>query len=223
MFRNNLFVEPINMDSKEREKLFRDKLGILKEINYSDLSAFIGALYNGLPLAIFRFYPEIEKLKEAINQVLKIYEEYIEVKNEEKLRITKRLKLAKDFKGYIFAYIISVLLQRLKLISSREEEVKISEIEKLKDHLFKFDERFGSRIENDIHDLKNKINSRIDKWEIYNKIIGKNIGEPDERNFLAHSGLERNIVEIKKDDELWLRYLKDRIECIRKFCQKGLR
>ena len=33
----------------------------------------------------------------------------------------------------------------------------------------------------------------------------------DDRNFLAHAGLEANLVEVKRNGELYLRYTKDRV------------
>ena len=185
-------------------------------------------MYNGLPLCLFRFYPEKDKLENIINQVLNIYENYVEVKNlkdEKRLKVIKKLKLTKDFKVYNFAYMISTLMYDLNLISSQKKEVKINEVENLTNSLFKFDERFKNRINIDIHNIRRDLKDKeIVDWKIYNEIIEKNVGEPDERNFLAHSGFEKNLIELKKDSgELWIRYLEKRIDTVKKFCQKGLK
>ena len=185
-------LEPINLSPEESKELFEDKLKSIKEINNSWLSAFIGALYNGLPLALFRFYPERDKLKETIFAVLDSYEEYVEVKNRNKLEVVKRVKMKKDFKVYVFAYVIATLLNELKLISSQKKEVRLDEIENLKKGLFKFDERFKIRIEDDIYTLEKDLKGKeIKCWKVYNELLGRNIGEPDKRNFLAHSGFEK--------------------------------
>lgn len=218
-----------NLSSKRKEEIFKSELKnvlkIFKEIDNLELSAFIGALYNGLPLALFRFYPKINKLREIIFEVLNSYEKYIKVRNQSKLEVMKDLKIGKVTKAYVFAYVIAVLLKDLGLVTSKKKEVLLDEIENLKENLFKFDERFKTRIADDIHELKKKLKERKDiNWEIYNSILDKSIGEPDVRNFLAHSGFERNITEIKKEGrKIFLRYGENKIKTIKEFCQKGLK
>ncbi|RLE60673.1 MAG: TIGR01897 family CRISPR-associated protein, partial [Thermoprotei archaeon] len=61
-------------------------------------------------------------------------------------------------------------------------------------------------------------------WRMYNEILGRNIGEPDARNFLAHSGFEGNVVEVKKENgKLLLRYRQDKLGTIMDLCKKGLK
>lgn len=218
-------LEPINLSSEERSELFKNELRGVREIDDSEISAFIGALYNGLPLALFRFYPQRDKLKEIILKVLECYERYIDVERQDKLRVVRRVRIGRDFKVYVFAYVIAVLLKDLRLISFRKKEVTLEEVENVNNCLFKFDERFKNRIESDIFTFKEDLKGReIRDWRIYNEILGRNIGEPDERNFLAHSGFERNIVEVKKEgNKIMLRYRENRIRTIAGLCQRGLR
>lgn len=219
-------LEPVSLSSEEREVLFKNELENIK-INNLELSAFIGALYNGLPLALFRFYPEKDKIEEVISTVLNTYEKYVEVKKEDKLKVTRKVKFGKDFKVYVFTYVIATLLKKLKLISSRKKEVALDEIENLKENLFKFDKRFKMRIDDDLYTLKKDLKEReIRNWQIYNEILGKPIGEPnlDARNFLAHSGFERNVVEIKKKkNDILMRYHENKIRVVVDLCQRGLR
>lgn len=192
-------LELINSDSKksltpeekkERENLFRNELKDVRNIDNKELSAFIGALYNGLPLCLFRFYPKKDKLENIINQVLNIYENYVEVKNlkdEKRLKVIKKLKLTKDFKVYNFAYMISTLMYDPNLISSQKKEVKISEVENLTNSLFKFDERFKNRINIDIRNIRRNLkDKKLEEWEIYNKINendAKNLSLNDRKKF----------------------------------------
>ena len=217
-------LEPVNLSPDEREELFKNELKGIQEINNSEVSAFIGALYNGLPLALFRFYPNKDKLKETIPQVLECYKKYIDVKKQDKLEVVRRLRIGKDFKVYVFAYLIATLLRDLELISSQKKEITLDEIEKVKEDLFKFDERFKIRIDDDIYTLKKDLKEKeIKGWKIYNEVLGRGIGEPDARNFLAHSGFEKNIIEAKKEDgKLMLRYRESKIETIADLCQRGL-
>jgi len=218
-------IEPIDLNPEERRKLFEKDLMCIREIRTSEILAFIGALYNGLPLALFRFYPDVNNLKEIISKTIEVYENHMDVWYKEKLNVRRNVKFTEDFKMYVFAYLIATLLEASHLISCQKKEVTLPEIEKLKSSLFKFDERFKVRIEDDIHVLrKNLKNKDINKWQIYNEILEASLGEPDKRNFLAHSGFERNIVEIKKDEEeLFLRYNEDKIETIADYCQSGLK
>ena len=147
-------------------------------------------MYNGLPLCLFRFYPKKDKLENIINQVLNIYENYVEVKNlkdEKRLKVIKKLKLTKDFKVYNFAYMISTLMYDPNLISSQKKEVKISEVENLTNSLFKFDERFKNRINIDIRNIRRNLkDKKLEEWEIYNKINendAKNLSLNDRKKF----------------------------------------
>jgi len=59
---------------------------------------------------------------------------------------------------------------------------------------------------------------------VYNQILKNPLGEPDKRNFLAHSGFERNVVEVRKDGKiLFLRYTGEKIKTIVSLCQSGLK
>jgi len=218
-------LEPINLSSEERNRLFESELKIVREVDSSKLSAFIGALYNGLPLALFRFYPQRDKLKEIIFHVLECYERYIDVKKREKLEVIRRVKIGRDFKIYVFAYVIATLLKDLNLISSEKREIALEEIENLNNLLFKFDERFKNRIGSDIYAIKENLKGKeIEDWKICSEVLERKIGEPNERNFLAHSGLERNVIEVKKEgDRIMLRYREDRIKTITDLCQRGLK
>jgi len=218
-------LEPIDLSSEERENLFKNKLRSIREVRKSEISSFIGALYNGLPLALFRFYPERDKLKEIISDVLDTYEKCVEVKRGEKMEVVRKVRFGRDFKVYVFAYVIAALLNNLGLISSRKSEVALDEIENLKENLFKFDERFEVRIDKDIYDIKKRLKEKeTEGWVIYKKLLGEAVGEPDKRNFPAHSGFEKNIIEVKNEKrKLFLRYCEDKIETIADFCQGGLK
>jgi len=218
-------LEPINLSPEERRELFESELKSVREIDNSELSAFIGALYNGLPLALFSFYPDKDKLKGIIFATLNSYEKYIEARKQDRLKVTRRVKIGRDFKTYVFTYAVATLLEESKLVSSKKKEVTIDEIKDLKENLFKFDKRFKVKIDKDIHTLREDLEKEeIGNWQIYNAILGKSIGEPDERNFLAHSGFERNVIEVKKENgKLLLRYRRDKIRIVKDLCQRGLR
>jgi len=218
-------LEPKNLSHKERRMLFKDELKNVKEISNIELSAFIGALYNGLPLALFSFFPEKDKLKEIILTVLNIYEKYVKVKEGDKLKVVKKVKFGRDFKIYVFTYIIATLLSNLGLVYKRKSEVNLDEIENLKNKLFKFEESLKVIIDKELYKLKTSLEKKeVKEWNVYSKVIRGSSGDVDKRNFLAHSGFEENAIEIKKEsDNLLLRYRKDILNTIENYCQSGLK
>jgi len=50
------------------------------------------------------------------------------------------------FKLYVFTYMISALMHNLNLISFQKKVIKIKDIKKLKNNLFKFDERLKTEL-----------------------------------------------------------------------------
>ncbi|WP_461833221.1 CRISPR-associated CARF protein Csx1 [Desulfothermus sp.] len=219
-------LEPKDLDPEDRRKLFKEDLSCTKEVSKSEISAFLGALYNGCPLAIFRFYPDKDKLDKIIHQTLHTYAKYVNLENRDKLTVKRNVRFGKDFKVYLFAYLTVSLLEKSNLLDTNKKEVNISELKNLTSNLFKFDERFKTRIEKDIHSLKKDLDDKdIRDWKIYNEVLERSVGEPDSRNFLAHSGFERNIVEVKKSspDVVFIRYREEKIGTIKDLCQKGLR
>lgn len=216
-------LEPINLTPEEREAINKE-LREIEGFDKSSLSAFLGALHNGLPLALLTFYPKVNRLKGVIENILEIYERYIEVYRNEKLKVSKKLRIGRNFKGYVISFFISSLMKDSDIITSQKKEVDVKEIEELADKLFKFDERLKIRIKNYVYTIKNLLkNKEVESWCICNKVLGRNVGEPDKRNFLAHSGLEKNIIEVKKrKDSLLIRYRDDKISTIKNLCQSGL-
>jgi len=73
---------------------------------------------------------------------------------------------------------------------------------------------------------------RIDDWgawAIYNRSrsldavgVPARMGSPDQRNFLAHSGFERNAVEAMGGEEILLKYSEASLKCVKKYSASGL-
>lgn len=201
-------LKALDLTSEERRELNQKYIKWLNKNNINinlinkNLSSFIGALYNGLPMAIFRFFPDRKILKKIIIYILNLYERYFIIKikkDSNKLKIIKRLSIENNFKIYIFVFLVSTLLEKMNILVKQKNIVSIEEIEKIVEELFYFDERIKIKIQDDIYNLRNDLEEKdIKEWKIYNDILCRKIGNPDERNFLAHSGLERNVVEIKE-------------------------
>lgn len=122
------------------------------------------------------------------------------------------------------------MLKKRELISSRKSEVEIKEIKKLANDLFKFDGRFKNRISNDVSRIERDTGEEDNfDWKTYNEFYGEygkqadlrkhGKQQPDLRNFLAHSGFERNMVQLKKfEGKVYLKYEDSMINTIKRFC-----
>jgi len=68
----------------------------------------------------------------------------------------------------------------------------------------------------------------VGAWAIYNRIfsdavgVPARMGSPDQRNFLAHSGFERNAVEAMGGEEILLKYSEASLKCVKKYSASGL-
>ncbi|MDY6985650.1 MAG: CRISPR-associated CARF protein Csx1 [Candidatus Thermoplasmatota archaeon] len=212
-----LLLKGRGLSNEECRKLSKEQ-----EIN-GEISAFIGSFYNALPLALCTFAQDPEELRRLIERVLSLYDECVEVKGKTVCRKTR-------FSGDLYPCVAACVLAFYGNME-RREEVPLRDIEKIAE-IFKRDERFKVRIGKEIEEIKNVCESRIiPEWTSYNWIYAEKIAEKkaipvsnkrDKRNFLAHSGFERNSVEIKKDEEIMLRYSKDSLKDVKNYALSGL-
>lgn len=181
-----------------------------------ELSAFIGSFYNALPLALFTFAQEAEEIRSSLDCALQLYSEYTDV---EKDRVVRRVKLSENFYPYTMAYILASL-GRIE----RKREVSLEELKEISE-MFRRDERFKVRIENEIKEISERCHN-IPEWELYNRIFSQSkcvkIGGPDKRNFLAHSGFERNAFEVKSNECVKLRYHDSTLKTVMTYSASGL-
>ncbi|MEM3916826.1 MAG: CRISPR-associated CARF protein Csx1 [Candidatus Nitrosocaldus sp.] len=212
----------LNKDDISRKKQIDERLSLLKKMK-QDINAFVGSIYNGLPLALYTFYNEPSDIKNVIDITLDIFKQNIVVYVRNGLNVLRTASFTNDFKICIYAYITSRLLkERYDIKRIGNDGIDMSRIEKIKE-FFNYDERLETRIDKDIHDIKKNERNRIDDWTLLRKVVCKPIGEPDDRNFLAHSGFEENIIEIINRGGIKLRYNNDHLDTLRrKLSTKGL-
>lgn len=219
---NNARTIYLNKDDISRKKQIDERLSLLKKMK-QDINAFVGSIYNGLPLALYTFYNEPSDIKNVIDITLDIFNQNIVVDVRNGLNVLRTASFTNDFKICIYAYITSRLLkERYDIKRIGNDGIDMSRIEKIKE-FFNYDERLETRIDKDIHDIKKNERNRIDDWTLLRKVVCKPIGEPDDRNFLAHSGFEENIIEIINRGGIKLRYNNDHLKTLRrKLSTKGL-
>ncbi len=180
--------------------------------------AFLGAIFFGLPLAIFTFFPDIEEIRKYLQDALKTWEENVEVKEEGKKVLVKRKgKFTKIVQALIPALLLGEELKRRKLILKQEEEVKFENLKQLCDKFLYNNRRIKSITGKEMENLKNILAG--EEWKSYAEILGKEYKDNiDPRHFLAHAGFEYNAVEVKeKNGGLMLRYRKNKISNIISF------
>ncbi|MHA1506253.1 MAG: CRISPR-associated CARF protein Csx1 [Candidatus Asgardarchaeia archaeon] len=220
-----------NLSDEQKRDLFKNKLAILSVVDKKskELSAFLGAIRNGLPLALYRFFPEDIEFETIIDVIINVYKDYIEVKKENsQLKVERALEFGKNFETFLIVYLYTSLL-KYKFNFKRKYIVEISELKKLCNEFFKYDERLHSLISNELNYEINKIdyNKLQDgSWHLYDEIIYDKPSkrQPHERNFLAHAGFDRTLVELKKEnDKLLFRYCEKKIRNVKKFSTKGLK
>ncbi len=192
------------------------------KIEADTINPFIGSIFNGIPLGVFEFYPHIN-IREYVEKILKLYAKGVKVTLEgSKLLVEKTLALTPTFKVYLFAYLIASLLDKYRLVGNRKHEVSYYEIKNLQ-KLFNR-EPYNTRLKRELKSLHDRrvFHRKIPTWILYNKFEGKKIDTPTQRNFIAHSGFERNSFEIRNVGRLEVRFTNCHLERIKEFCSSGL-
>lgn len=220
-------IDLISFNNKYKEKIFALRNA---KIKLEDINAFIGSIFNGLPLAVYTFFPDIYSLRNFIEKSYAQFEEKTLIKNNGVLEVERELNLNENFKIYTAVLLISTFMKEKNLLDKRKEEVSFEEIKILKDNFFTFDTRLKNFLDNEIdYNLKRDIsslkeNSRLSiKWEQFFSLRGSNSGNPNKRNFLAHGGFEYNAVLVKKENEkIFFKYKEDFLNTLKKYCQEGL-
>ncbi|HDZ35697.1 MAG TPA: TIGR01897 family CRISPR-associated protein [Thermococcus sp.] len=171
------------------------------------LNAWIASVIYGLPLVFGAYYPDGRLLEEALDEVLSAYSENIRVSEK---RIERALSL-----GDGFGVLVKLLYQRkvLKMGGLPKEEFSLEELGEIAERFFKGRIRESTKTE--LHRLTSSVKVNTNGWIRYSeflKMMGKNPNpQVDPRNFLAHAGLEANLIEVKREGELYVRYTGEKV------------
>ncbi|MEM2405320.1 MAG: CRISPR-associated CARF protein Csx1 [Candidatus Methanomethylicia archaeon] len=168
-----------------------------------ELNVFLNSVLNGFPLALYRWYPDLKALKEKIDEAFNTWLNEVCIKHVgNEYVIERKVKFTEDFTTCTIIWFIASLLNL-----SRKHEVSFNELNELCERLFSKFKRLEIAISHDLcHEIPSRISKKIKEDEgIFNKWIRLNEviegGGFDNRNFIFHSGFERNTVEIRIDSD----------------------
>lgn len=229
-----LFMYSKDFDNERKKSIGKM---ISNRINHKSISAFIGSIFNGLPLALFTYFPDTKELKSIIDKVYSIFEEYIVVERKEKLfRLYRPIGFYKNFGILTFTWFIARIFEIKNLINKAELDVDLDTLKNIRETFFKdYDRKLDIIISNELQSLEKSLQNSLQQedWTLLNLVLSNNTdnedfisqknSSPHNRNFLAHAGFERNMVETKKiGDKIYFRYKNLEEESLLKFCQEGL-
>jgi len=194
------------LDSFIKEKFYMEKRELSKCLN-----CLRGAVVGGYPLVLFTFYVGATKLRGLIEKCLELFNHNIIIETKDKtIRIRRVLTFTNEFNRLVESYLVSYILEKAGV--ERKEEVRYSDIDGIREKLFKCTHDLDAKISYDLYIIKKKLEEKtIDKWTTLSSLMES--GGWSDRNFRAHSGLEANVTCVKKEgEEIIFRYNKDDYE-----------
>ncbi|MDW7986995.1 MAG: CRISPR-associated CARF protein Csx1 [Nitrososphaerota archaeon] len=196
----------LELTPEERRILNNEVNAYIKDLNRRELNAFLGAVLNGLPLALYSFYPDPQRLQEHLNFIENMYKKWIKIYvTDDGFKVVRRVSFRNNFATLVKCYFTSKVIGLTK-----KKEVSLKELHDLRKWFFSKTEKLNATISYDLSEIENLICIKSERsktykdkpssWISLNEVFGE--GEPDlvrfnDRNFLAHSGLERNVTYIK--------------------------
>ncbi|SES90781.1 CRISPR-associated CARF protein Csx1 [Anaerobranca gottschalkii] len=224
------FNSPVNKEDvcQNDLKFIKDSIYTKKELrkNKNSLrtkllkfSFLYSAIKNNLPLYIIDSFLEChkeEEIKEEIIDLMKFIIIEIENKGYEcspnlnKSAFVKSLLSLALYRGILTS--LKNTFEKINIANFKADGVDMEVIRNVFEEVYiNFNMESNYKLlSSEINNLlKNK--SKIDdnnQWVPLWKIIGeKSEGEIDQRNFFAHCGMERNVVDLKKStDKIWIKY-----------------
>jgi len=199
------------------------------------IPAFLGAVYNALPLVIFYTYLNPWYIECLTDTVIDIYKNHINVSEQNgKIVLTRSLKLRPEVEVFsVYGMFLKGLtkqfpsLQEYASYKKDKSDVKVPlhAVKEVSFNFLSYNNRNQAILEKEIGDL-DRITKKFLKedsdWIDYKTIEGSKKEEVDNsqeegennltagyeiRNFLAHAGLSKNTLQLKMENgEIYLRY-----------------
>ncbi|WP_457741274.1 CRISPR-associated CARF protein Csx1 [Thermococcus sp.] len=172
------------------------------------LNAWISSVINGLPLVFASAFPETDELEGAIEELEAAYTEAIALSPG---RVERRLSLGKGFGVLVKLQFQARVLETAGL---PKDELSLGELLDISERIFRGSVKESTKKE--LNNLSKALKLNSSKWirlaELF-EMAGKTPNrQVDERNFLAHAGLEANLIELKREGELYVRYTREKVK-----------
>ena len=184
-----------------------------------------GSLVNGFPLALHKFYIDPEEIRsKVIEPLISLFYKHFKIRQlGNKLVIRNPLIFTQLFDEIVECYLIASILRNLGV--DKKDEVGLDELKRTNNSIFR---RYGAhrvRIGRDLKEIEDTVSDYIKQkplreWIVFAEIyreVKKDVGEGfDVRNFLAHSGFEKNSIEVVVRDGIpRIRYRSDMTDVIK--------
>lgn len=183
------------------------KLEELKDI-IGRLNAWISSVVNGLPLVFASAFPDMAALSEPVDELIEAYTEGIDVSPK---RVERKLSLGKGFGVLVKLHFQVGVLETGKL---PREQLSVDELKEISKLVFRG--RVLASTKTELHRLAGSVKFDTSGWMRYSELLRMMDKNPnpqvDDRNFLAHAGLEANLIEVKREGKLHLRYTKEKVK-----------
>ncbi len=182
----------------------------LKEIRtrVRRLNSWIASILNGLPLVFASAFPDETELNEAVEEIEDVYKENVAVSPT---TVERRISLGEGFGRLVK---LTFQIRVLKREGLPKEELSIEELKNLSEEVFRG--RVLASTKTEIDRIARSLKADTNDWLRYSEILrmmGKSPNpQVDDRNFLAHAGLETNLIEVKREGELYVRYTRDKVK-----------
>ena len=199
-------IEPcVFLEGKDKKELGQNIPNFFKQISYNrdEILVFLGSFLFALPVFVLSYMISSKDIKQKIEKISNEFENSIVLNSSGKLKILRKIEFKENFSNLVKAFLISAILEKLGF--KKLFDIQLSEIENLKEEIFKNLPVESNRIDKEIHDIKNLQNITQD-YQVYSSILNKNLSKIDKRNFFAHAGFEHNAIELKKqNNEVYVR------------------
>ncbi|ASJ15752.1 hypothetical protein A3L04_01030 [Thermococcus chitonophagus] len=175
-------------------------------INSAKLNLWTSSILLGLPLLLATTHPNLTEILQILDEALCEFRENTEVQGK---TLERRIGLGKDFATLSkLAFQVRVINCLLEDMNLPKEELSADELFEIADRVFKG--RIGASTRKEIDRILTRVGD-VKEWTRLREFFPNANPQVDPRNFLAHAGLEANLVEVKREKDVLFRYTKDRV------------
>jgi len=205
--------------------------------------AFLSSLANGFPLAFVAFYPDETCVLDEIRKITENYQKKTKVRTENRHVIIERPPIDERLSKLSLLYCAVKMGRESKELEGLAEQLpkgeltleELAAVAKIFEKIPAIGKRVMAEIDN-LQRIPTKRGAQISgQWQRRSKIDRSRdsyrricLSSTDThciklRNFIAHSGLEMNVIDVKFDNNsVFVRYCPDMICIVLKLCEMAL-